>query len=174
MISKFSYFLMVLSCFAMLAVSGQAEAQQKVAVVSLQQALNQTEEGKKSMAAIQADMQLKKKQLDDMKTELKSMRDEIEKQKMVLSKEALDAKAGAIQTKFLELQRKAVEYEQALRQKETDSVGKILKSLRTVVIELAKREKYDIVYENSADVILYSANAVDITAEVIKAYNRGK
>ncbi|OGQ08012.1 MAG: hypothetical protein A3G32_07625 [Deltaproteobacteria bacterium RIFCSPLOWO2_12_FULL_40_28] len=146
----------------------------KVALVNLQKALNDVEEGKRAKAAIEADMNTKKKQLDSMKTELKTIRDAIEKDKMVLSKEALQTKTNEIQNKFLELQKKAMEYEQELKQKETASVQKILLALKQQVVSLAKQQGYSMVYENSSETVLYSSDAVDITLELIKAYNSRK
>lgn len=149
-----------------------ARAEEKVAFVNLQRAINEVEEGKRAKASIQADMDAKKKQLDSMKAGLKKMRDDLEKQKTVLSKEAMEAKAGEIQTKFMELQQKAIQYDQELKQKESASVQKILEALKVQVVALAKQKNYTIVYENSADVILYSAKGSDITGELIQAYNK--
>lgn len=148
-----------------------AVGQEKIALVNLQRALNEVEEGKKAKAAIQADMEAKKKQLDILKEELKKMRDDLEQKKMVLSKEALDKKANEIQTKFLDLQQKAVQYDQELKQKESESVQKILIALKKMVVDVAKNKGFDIVYENSVETVLYTSKGVDITNDVITAYN---
>ena len=87
--------------------SQSAFAQEKIATVNLQKALNMVEEGKKTMEGIKADAAAKQKQLESMKAELKTMRDDVEKQKMVLSKEVLQQKMNEIQAKFFELQQKA-------------------------------------------------------------------
>lgn len=154
-----------------LAFGSMAHAEQKIGIVRLQDALNMVEEGKQAKAAIEADMNSKKKQLDSMKTELKAMQDDMSKKASVLSDEAKKAKANEMQTKLLELQQKAVQYEQELKQKENDSVQKILSSLKVLVTDIAKRDGYSMVYENSADVILFSTGINDITPDVIKAYN---
>lgn len=148
-----------------------AFAEQKMAVVSLQRALNEVNEGKKAKATIQAEFNVKKKQLDSMKDEIQKMRDGIEAQKMVLSKEALEAKGLELQNKAMEWQKKLVQYEQELKQKESESVQKILLSLRDMVIAIAKEQKFDIVYENSSENVLYAASATDLTPDLIKKYN---
>ena len=151
-----------------------AQAEEKIGLVSLQSALNQVEEGKRAMSGIQGEVNAKKTELDNLKTNLKKMRDDVEKQKLVLSQEAMQQKMGEIQTKFMELQQKAMQYDQELKKKESDSVQKILQKLRDVVVVVAKQGGYDMVYENSASTVLYSSKGVDITPEVIKAYNAGK
>lgn len=149
-----------------------AIGQEKIALVNLQRALNEVDEGKKAKAAIQADMKAKRKQLDSLKEGLKKMRDDLEKKRMVLSKEALDKKASEIQAKFLDLQQKAVKYDQELKQKESESVQKILTALKKMVVDVAKKKGFDIVYENSAETVIYTSKGVDITKDVITAYNK--
>ncbi|EKD42217.1 MAG: hypothetical protein ACD_73C00262G0006 [uncultured bacterium] len=151
-----------------------AKAEEKIGLVSLQSALNQVEEGKRAMAGIQSEVTAKKNELDGLKANLKKMRDDVEKQKLVLSQDALQQKMGEIQTKFMELQQKAMQYDQELKKKESDSVQKILQKMKDVVVVVAKQGGYDIVYENSADTVIYSSKGVDITPDVIKAYNAGK
>lgn len=169
---KNSKFLVLVLSFVLLSVAVHAE--EKIGLVNLQSALNQVDEGKRAMSGIQSEVNAKKTELDNLKTNLKKMRDNVEKQKMVLSQDALQQKMGEIQTKFMELQQKAMQYDQELKKKESDSVQKILQKLRDVVVVVAKQGGYDMVYENSASTVLYSSKGVDITAEVIKAYNAGK
>src|SRR3989338_5524009 len=92
-----------------LAFRSLAHAEQKIAIVRLQDALNMVEEGKQAKAAIEADMNAKKKQLDSMKSELKAMQDDMAKKASVLSDEAKKTKAGEMQGKLLELQQKAID-----------------------------------------------------------------
>ena len=158
--------------FILLALPLLVQAQEKIALVNLQRALNEVEEGKKAKATIQADMDVKKKQLESMKAELTKMRGALEKQQVILSKEALQAKANEVQAKFMELQQKALQYDQELKTKEEASVKAILDALKASVIALAKEKKYTLVFENSADVVLYSAGGLDITNELIQIYNK--
>ena len=90
---------------------------------------------------------------------------------LVIVESPTKAKAGEMQTKLLELQQKAVQYEQELKQKENTSVQKILSALKVLVMDIAKKEGYAMVYENSSDVIIYSSGINDLTPDVIKAYN---
>lgn len=162
----------VLSLF--LALPGLSVAQEKVALVSLQRALNEVEEGKRAMAGIQSEANAKKRELETLKESLKKMRDDLEKQKMVLTQEAMQAKASEIQTKFMELQQKAMQFDQELKKKENDSVSRILQRLRDTVIVVAKQAGYDMVFENSSETVIYSTKGVDITPDVIRAFNAGK
>ncbi|MBI2340094.1 MAG: OmpH family outer membrane protein [Deltaproteobacteria bacterium] len=150
---------------------GYATAQEKIALVSFQKALNDVNEGKQVKASLKADFDAKQKQLESMKTELKKMRDDLDKQKMVLSEDALKAKAGELQTKFMDLQNRAAQYENELKTKEAQNADRIISHLRTLAVALAKEKQYDLVVENSADIVVYSAKAEDITGELIRRYN---
>jgi len=165
---------LIIVCTSLTTGAVRAMAEGKVALVSLQRALNEVEEGKRAKASLKADFDAKQKQLETMKTNLKTMKDNLDKQKMVLSEEALKTKSLEIQNKFMELQQTAGNYEQELKKKEAESTDKILNALRTAVIALAKSKGYETVFENSGDTVLYSTTAVDITNDLISSYNSGK
>lgn len=151
---------------------GGVQAQQKIAVVSLQQALNEVDEGKKIKNELRKEYEDKKSEIDAMKKDLEKLSKDLDKQKMVLSAEALDNKKRDLQTKFIDLQNKAVTFERELKTKEAESAKKILTRLRDIVVALAKKEGYTLVIENSMETVLYSSNAEDITPKVIAAYNK--
>ena len=147
-------------------------AEEKIALVSLQMALNQVNDGKKAKDGLKKEYDAKKKQIDAMKADLEKMSQELEKQQMVLSADALNEKRKELQTKFMDLQNKAATFEKELKTKESDSAQKILTSLRDIVIKLSQQEGYTLVIENSSDTVLYSKGSKDITNDVIAAYNK--
>lgn len=149
-------------------------ANEKIALVSLQKALNSVNEGKKIKTDLQAEYETKKKQIDAMKSELEKMSGEMEKQKTVLSQEAMNLKRQDLQTKFMDLQNKAATYERELTTKEAENAKRMLLKLREIVLDISKREGYTLVLENSTDTVLFSQSGVDITEKVITAYNSKK
>lgn len=151
-----------------------AAENQKIALVSLQKALNMVDDGKKAQDALHKDYELKKKQLDALKTDLEKMNTDLEGQKAVLSQDAMNTKRKDLQAKFLDLQTKAADYERDLRTKASDTTQKILLALRGIVVEMSKQQNYSLVIENSAETVLYSQDAVDITDQVIAMYNKKK
>ncbi|MBU0504952.1 MAG: OmpH family outer membrane protein [bacterium] len=148
-------------------------ANEKIALVSLQQALNEVNEGKKAKQGLQKEYETKKKKIDEMKTDLESMSQDLEKQQMVLSAEAMNQKRKELQTKFMDLQNKAATFERELKNKEAQSAQKILNYLRQIVVSVAQTGGYTLVLENSAETVLYSKGAEDITKTVIAEYNKG-
>lgn len=151
-----------------------AHADGKIALVNLQRALNDVDEGKKIKATLKKDFDLKNAEIQKMKTDIESTSKNLESQKMVLSQDAVKTKSQEIQTKFMDLQNKAATYEQDLKKKEAESAKKILDKLQLIVGSLAQKNGYSLVLENSANIVLYSKDTVDITNDVISAYNSGK
>lgn len=149
-----------------------AQAQEKIALVSLQRALNEVNEGKRIKTTLKKDYESKKKKIDAMKSELDKLSKELDKQKMVLSGDALKDKRKNLQAKFLDLQNKAVAFERELKTKEADSAKKILTALRDIVVDLSNKEGYTLVIENSTETVLFSRSGQDITQKVIAAYNK--
>lgn len=151
----------------------QVHAVDKIALVSLQRALNEVNDGKKAKDNLKKEYELKKKQIDDMKTELEKSSQDLENQKMVLSADALNAKKKDLQTRILDLQTKAAGFEKELATKESESARGILTKLRQIVLDMSKKEGYTLVIENSSETVLFSSTGEDITPKLITAYNGG-
>ncbi len=150
-----------------------ADSAQKIAVVRLQDALNQTEAGKTAKASLEKEGQDKQKQLSLLEDELKKMQEDLQKQKMVLSDDVMKEKAKVFQQKYTELQKKAASFEQEMKRKEAESINAILEGLQQVVSDIAKERGYLYVVENSHQTLAYiSASVDDLTAEAIARYNK--
>ena len=147
-------------------------AEQKVAIVNMQNALTQTKEWKSTLATLDKEAAGKKKELDELKKGLEKDRDELEKQKNVLSPQALQTKAQEMQKRFFEMQNKAANYERDLNQRQAEAANNIAEELRTLVAEISKKDGYTIVIDNQA--VLYFSDAKDITADLVKAFNKKK
>ena len=166
-------FILVLTVGVMFSGVSVANAQEKIALVSLQRALNEVNEGKKAKADLQKNYDSKKKQIDTMKTDLEQLSQQLEKEQMVLSKDALKLKTQDLQKKYLDLQNKAASYERELKTAEAESANKILTSLKTLVSKISDQEGFTLVIENSGQTVLFSKSAEDITPKIIAAYNKG-
>ena len=149
-------------------------AAEKVAIVSLQRALNEVKAGKTAKENLKRDFEKKKKELMTLKESLEKEGKELEKQKSVLSKEALQQKAQALQKRYFDIQNKEGEYIKQLKTQEGESAKTILTGLRELVLQMAQSQGYTMVYENSGNNIIYSKNGEDITDKLIAEYNAKK
>lgn len=163
---------LVLGLLCGLALPSLATAEEKIAIVSLQKALNDVNEGKKAKEKLKKEFAQKKKEIDKEKANLQKEADALQKQGSVLSREAMQSKTQALQKRFMELQTKAANYERELKMAELESANKIIASMRGLIEELAKKGGYTLVLENSTETVLFAPNAKDITKDLIALYNK--
>src|SRR3954452_10125209 len=96
----------------------EAHAQAKIAVVDLQRAINETEDGRKAKDRLKKLFESRQQGLDKKQTELKKLKDELEQQKNVLARDVLETKVEAYQKQLVELQQIYVENQKELAEKE--------------------------------------------------------
>lgn len=153
-------------------VSESKAAEQKIAIVTLQEALNNVNQGKSAKEKLQKDFKKKQAEIEKEKQDLQKQAESLQKQGSVLSADARQQKAQELQKQFMELQNKAANYERELKMAEAESANQIIEKLGEIVEEIAKKEGYTLVIENSQRTVLFSSTATDITEEVIKVYNK--
>ncbi|MFT5435248.1 MAG: outer membrane protein, partial [Myxococcota bacterium] len=115
----------------------------------------------------------KKKQqdLDKQQKDLKKMKDDLERQAQLLQESVRRQKARDYQNKLMALQEAYVAHQKELKAKEAKLLKPIFDKLTATIATIAKEKKYSVVLEKNAGV-LYSADALDITDEVIKRYGK--
>ncbi|HEY2989779.1 MAG TPA: OmpH family outer membrane protein [Candidatus Binatia bacterium] len=160
----------VLAVVFFLVAAAPAWGQQvKIGLVDLPRAVLESQQGKLAKDKLQA--QVKKAEADMIRE-----RQEIEKAKADFDKKAPLLKdddrrkmEGELQKRIVNYQRGAQDLQNDLGQKQRDAEAAILKDLEGVVTEIGKNEKFTFILERSQ--LLYSDQAIDITAKVIELYN---
>jgi outer membrane protein len=142
----------------------------KFAVVDLQRALEETEDGKKAKAKLKSDFERKQKELDEKQEEIKKMKDALDKKKNIMKPEALQKEEQELQTRFVELQQIYARLQRDLAQKEQDATRGIFAKLQAVVGKIAQTNGFDVVLERNSAVV-WGKDSLDITNEVIRRYN---
>lgn len=154
-------------------VSGVAHAADvRIGYVDFQRALNEVDEGKQAKAELQRSFQQKQNEVTAMQNELETLQKGLEKDRLILSADALHDKEEAYRKKFIELTQRMNGAKAELAEREADTTKGILGALRATVQKIAAAEQYDLVLERSQDVVLYSPPQADITAQVIREYNK--
>lgn len=148
-----------------------AHAEMRLAVVDLQRALNETEDGQQAKAKLQRVFKLKQESLDTRQKDLKKMKDEIEKQRKVLSPAALQQRMEEYQKTFVELQSVYVEYQKELAQKEGEVTKDILDQMQVILRRIGQSEGYTLILERNEGGVVWVPTHLDLTDRVIQAYN---
>ncbi|MCA9600477.1 MAG: OmpH family outer membrane protein [Polyangiales bacterium] len=157
-----------------LGATSQAFADTKIAVVDLQRAMNDTEDGRKAKAELQRLFKKRQEELDAKQNGLKKMKDDIEKQKDVLARDVLQKKFETYQKQFVELQTVYVEYQRELAGKEAQLTKGILERMQRIVQRIGQANGYTVVLEKSEGGVVWVPSNLDLTDEVIQRYNKGE
>jgi outer membrane protein len=143
----------------------------KIAVVDMQHAVMQTEDGIRAQATLKKLFDRRQQELDAKQTELQGARGDIEKQSMVLSHEALTKRTEDWQRRMIELQQKYLEYNKELQSKQGEKTAPIIKKMVGIIGKIAKKNGYELIVDKQ--VVHYARPDLDLTEQVVQTYNSG-
>lgn len=147
-----------------------AHADDKLAFVDLQRALEETNDGKAAKNKLKSDFDQKQKELDAKQEELKKLKEDFDKKSSLMKDDAKQKMQADMQSRLMQLQETYARLQSDLQKKEADATRGILAKLSAVVQKIAERENFVMVLERSSSVV-YGKPALDITNEVIRNYN---
>lgn len=162
----FGFLLAVMLLAAVPAVAANG----KVGVIDLQKVLRTSVAGQAAQKTIANKAQAFQKTMQGRQNDLKKLNDDFEKQKMVLSKEAIADKERDLQQKVKDFQRFGKDAQEELQQQDRQATSRILDEVAKVVKDFGARGGYDVIVEKSTT--LYTADSVDLTDQVVKAYDK--
>ena len=160
---------LVLLVLALSSTFAAAQDRIKIGFIDVQRAISESQAGKRAKDRFQA--QIKKAEADMLreKQEVERLKNELDKKGPLMKEEERRNLEADLQKRYVNYQRNAGDYQQELRQKETEMMSDILKELEQIVNEVGKAEKFTLILERSQ--ILYSDQGIDITNRVIEVYN---
>ncbi len=165
-------FVLFLSLFFLLTFTTQSKAEVKVGVVDLYRVLNESEEGKKAVNELQSMFDSRQKNLEEKQKKIQNLKDEYEKKRAVLSEEARKSKEDEIERLGRELQRTAADYQVEIQKKQNEITQSMLKDIRQIINDFAKKEGYSLILEKVEQIVIYSTPEVDITDKIIALFNQ--
>lgn len=148
-------------------------AQAKIGIVDLQKAIQATAAGKKAKTELEAEVEKKKKDIQKREGDLKKMQEDLEKKKGLLSDEVFQKRQAEFQDEMLKYREAFGKSQADLQKRERDLTQPILEKMKKAVDKLAKEKGLTLIIENTP-MILFADGSVDITNEVIKAFEKEK
>jgi outer membrane protein len=148
-----------------------AQQMMKVAVVDVQRAVMQTEDGLRAQATLKKLFDSKQQELNKKQGELQKQKEEIDKQSKVLSQQALQKKVDDWQKQMVELQTTFVEYNKELEKKQRELQDPILERVMGTIKRIAGTDGYDLIVDRAT--VAYSRSDLDLTDRVIQLANGG-
>src|SRR5678815_752822 len=101
----------------------------RVAVVDVQRAMLQTEDGLRVQATLKKEFDKKQQELNKKQTDLQKQKEEIDKQAKVLSKDAYEKKLSDLQKQMMELQTLFVDYNKELEKQQKEKTEPIFEKI---------------------------------------------
>lgn len=148
-----------------------ASAQTKIAVVDVQRAVMQTEDGLRAQATLKKLFDSRQQELNKKQVDLGKQKEEIDKQAKVMSQGALQKRAEEWQKAMMELQAVFVEYNKELEKKQKELTDPIVEKVLGIVKRIATSENFDMVVERQF--AHYYRQDLDLTDRCIQLYNSG-
>lgn len=156
---------------AVLAFNGQAlAADTKIAVIDMKQVLSTSTAGKRAEGIIKQKMDSLQGSFKKDEEELVNLQKEMEKKGSAWSDSVKQEKAATFQKKRRDLAVKQEEANQELKKLREQHVNPILKKLEEVVSKVAADGGYAVVMPRN--VVLYAADSIDISNNVISELNK--
>ena len=161
---------MLWGCAALLVLASGAFAQTKVAVISLQRAVLESDEVQKASAAMEAKYKPRQQEIEKLQRDLQGIQQQLQAGSGKLTPSAEADLTAQGQKKQRDLQRMGDDLQGDVTNDRNEILGASMKKMADVVKKLAEEKGYDVVVDTTNTV--YFKPALDITAEALAGYNK--
>jgi outer membrane protein len=152
----------------------QTAAPTKVAIISVQQAILQTQDGQKASAQLQTKFTPRRQELEKKDASIKALQDQMKKGSATMSDEAKNKIARDIDSTQKSLQRDNEDFEADLQQEEGKIMQDLGQKMMDVIIKYASQNQIAVVLDvsNQQTPVLWADPSADITTEIEKLYDQ--
>lgn len=160
--------ILTIALFIFVAMTLSAQAQ-KIAVVNPQQVLQQSNPGKAIMADMQAFAQEKEKQGLAFQTEINALKKEISSP--ALNAETREKKIATLTNKETNFKRFLEDGQREMQEKQMKAMQKLQSEVVPIIMEIRKQKGISIVFDLGSAGVTAFDESIDITNDVVTAYN---
>jgi len=145
----------------------------KVGIVSIQDAIANTNEGKKELEALQQKFAPRQAALQTQNDELENLKKQLQAQSDKLSDEERNSRIRSATEKQKTLQRNAEDFQNEVQTAEQEILNRLGKKMLDVLEKYARDNGYAVVMDvsNPQTPVLYANPGTNITKNLIDAYN---
>ena len=161
----FRYFFVILLLTGFVSAESTAGV---VRIVSIQKILNDSLVGKASRKDLEVEVKKTQLKLEGLKADLGKMQQAYESKAAVLSEDARVKNIKELQNKQQALEISLQESQAELAKKQDDAIGKVVIEVKSILDEIATKEKIDFVLGEADRLVVYATPNLDLTDRVIK------
>jgi outer membrane protein len=140
----------------------------KLALIDMQRVLNETKQGKKARAKLEKSSSAKQKKLESKRNKLEQETGKLKG----LGGPQLQAAQEDLQRQYMELQQMYMTLQQELAVQESELLEQIYKNSQSIVGSMAKENGVDLVLIRDETTVIYAADSLDLTADLVKRYDK--
>jgi outer membrane protein len=152
----------------------EAQSQSKIAVVDVQRAVLETEEGLRVSATLKKLFDTRQVELDTKQRALSQEKEELEREAQTgkTPKDVLQRKAESFQKRALEFQGLTYDVQREMQRKQNELTTPILQRILGIIRRIASQDGYEMILEKTA--VPYFRGDLEITDRAIQMYNSGQ
>lgn len=145
----------------------------KVGVINIQQAMLATRDGQKAAQELQVKFEPRRKDIERKNQEIAQLQDQFRKAQNTASEEQKTKLTRDIDQKQKALQRDGEDAEAEFNQERERTLGDLGGRLMQVIDKYARDHAYTLILDISSQQspVLYMANGIEVTADIVKAYD---
>ena len=165
--------LLALAVSGVAAYAQTAPAAQRIAIINIQDAITRTQDGQKLIKELQDRYEPKSKELEGLNTQINELRNQLNKGQNTMSDDARRELMRNIQQKERDQQRAVEDARGQFNQEQQEIFNEVGGKIVTVITKYAQEKGYSIVLDISSpqSPVLYAVNEVNITNDIITAYD---
>ena len=143
----------------------------KIGVLDFQKILESSKAGKEAQAEINEEGKLMETELKRRGEEITALEQQIETEKMVMKEDVRQEKQRDIRIKINDLKTLQKKYLREFQVLEEGIIKRLQKDVFAIVREIGAEKGYLLILEKRAAGVVYSPETLDVTDDVIKAYD---
>lgn len=144
-------------------------SQLKVAVVNVQQVLQQSPRVAALSKKLEGEFKDRQTKINDEQKALQDQLDKFKKETPTMGQKDRDSTQKKIAADRSNLVKQVVAYQQDLQKEQNKIMQGILSDLNGIVSTIAKNQNYSLVFDSQA--VIFAADGADITKDVAKQFN---
>jgi outer membrane protein len=155
---------------------GAAAAEFKMGVIDPQAVLEKSKAGKKALDGLKEYVSTRQKLLSRDEEELRNTEKTLKEAGAKLSEGEKKDKEAQFRSKIQDYQKRAQEFNQELQGKQKELVDDYMKRIASATQTVAEKGGFSIVVDKGSEqtirIVIYSKDAIDLTDQVIKEFDR--
>ncbi|MFT6269368.1 MAG: outer membrane protein [Alphaproteobacteria bacterium] len=164
--------LSLAALFTLAAISGAANAQQKLAVVDVQDVLLALPQVEIIEGAIEAEFTEQMKEVKRLNSDGKFLLEKLQREKATMSAQQILDLEGQINTVGQQLREKGKPLQENMKRRTEEERNKLFGLIQQAIDDIAKEDDYDMVLNSNA--VPFSKSSFNITQQVLEQVSKAK